>query len=140
MSDRPQQIAKPKVYGNFKQRGLKKPKHQNSRWREDREGMDEKHLAMIRQMPCTHCLKIPACEAHHLKCTGERGMSIKSTDRWTVPLCRIHHDEVENVGAKREIAWFQDIGLDPLELAQDLWKARGALPRMVRVLMAHRVV
>lgn len=139
MSDRPQQLAKPKTYGNFKQRGLKKPRHQNSKWREGREGMDEGHLALIRQMPCTHCLKLPAGEAHHLKCTGERGMSVRSTDKWTVPLCRTHHDEIERAGAKREVAWFRELGIDPLELAGDLWNATGDLPRMVRVLTAHRL-
>jgi hypothetical protein len=136
---RPQQVPKAKVLGNFKARGLKKPKHKNSTWREDREGMDEKHLTLIRQLPCVHCLKVPAGEAHHLKCTGERGMAVRSTDRWTVPLCRIHHDEVERTGARKEVAWFAEIGIDPLELAQDLWSGTGDLPKMVRILTAHRV-
>lgn len=142
MTDWPQQMAKPKVYGNFKKRGLAKVKAKtgNSKWREERPGMSEDHLALIRQMPCCECLKIPCGEAHHLKAnTGERGMSVRSTDRWVVPVCHACHMAVEAVGAKRETAYFQDIGFDPIELAQALWAATGDLPKMVRVLTAHRL-
>ena len=142
MTDWPQQIAKPKVYGNFKKKGLAKIKAKsgNSKWREDRPGMSEAHLALIRQMPCVECLKIPCGEAHHLKAnTGERGMAVRSTDRHALPLCHEHHMAVEAVGAKRETKYFQDLGFDPIELAQDLWSATGDLPKMVRILTAHRL-
>ena len=142
MTDWPQQIAKPKVFGNFKKRGIEKVKAKtgNSKWREDRPGMSEAHLALIRQMPCAECLKIPAGEAHHLKAnTGERGMAVRSTDRYALPMCTLHHGAVEAVGAKRETKYFQDLGFDPIELAQDLWSATGDLPKMVRILTAHRL-
>jgi hypothetical protein len=142
MTDRPQQVAHPKVYGNFKKRGLEKAKAKtgNSKWREERPGMSEDHLALIRKMPCCDCLKLPGGEAHHLKAnTGERGMAVRSTDRWALPMCHEHHMQVEAVGAKRETAHFQDMGFDPIELAQDLWNASGDLAKMVRVLTAHRL-
>lgn len=138
MTDRPQQIAKPKVYGNFKARGLAKPKHKNSRWREDREGMDEQHLACIRQLPCVTCLKVPCGQAHHLKCTGQRGMAVRSTDEHTLPHCHNDHMDIENRGAKQEVAYYRSINIDPLALAKDLWNATGDIAKMTRIVIAHR--
>lgn len=135
---RPQQIAKPHVYGNFKKRGLDKPKHENSRWREEREGMSDDHLALIRKLPCVTCLKVPGGEAHHLKCTGERGMSVRSTDRWALPHCHTCHMEIENLGAKREVAYYASMSIDPLALAEALWKSSRDLGQMARIIIAHR--
>ena len=142
MSDRPGQVPRVHVLGNFKKKGLAKVKAKtgNSKWREERPGMSEAHLALIRQLPCVECLKLPAGEAHHLKAnTGERGMAVRSTDRYALPMCTIHHGAVEAVGAKRETAYFQDLGFDPIELALALWGSTGDLPKMVRVLTAHRL-
>ena len=133
------EVPRERVLGNFRKTGLKKPKHANSKWSDDREGMSDDHLVMIRQLPCCHCLRTPAGEAHHLKeGTKERGMSVRSTDRWSVPLCRLHHDEIERVGTRNETAWFLKIGIDPIELAQALWRSTGDLAKMIRVLLAHR--
>jgi hypothetical protein len=38
---------------------------------------------------------------------------------FTVPLCRIHHRLVHNMG--NEAAWWQDSGIDPVEAAAQLW-------------------
>ena len=138
MTDRPQQIAREKVYGNFKKRGLEREQHQNSAWREERPGMSEEHLALIRQLPCVSCLVLPAGEAHHLKCTGERGMSVRSTDRWALPHCHNCHMEIESRGAKQEIAYYGSFGVDPLALAEALWKSTGDLAQMARIIIAHR--
>ena len=130
------QINRPKVLGNFKNRGPKE-KHQNSRWRKERDGMDESHLALIRKLPC--CItKGKGGEAHHLKSgTGERGMSVRSTDKWAVPISHNAHMDVENAGTKREREHFLAHGIDPHELARDLWSNRGNLEAMLKVLKAH---
>lgn len=131
------EVPREKVYGNFKVRGPKEP-HKNSKWRDDRAGMDGKHLALIRQLPCCVTRRQPGGEAHHLKSgTGERGMSVRSTDKWAVPIAHDAHMDVERAGTKRERQWFLDRGIDPHVLAQDLWGVTGNLEAMGRVLQAH---
>lgn len=127
---------KPSKGERVKARRAKKPAA------ERRDGMDDGHLKFIRAMPCCACLKTPAGEAHHLKeNTGERGMGLRSTDKWAVPLCREHHDEVERAGARNEGKVFHTWGIDdPLQLAADLWRARSDLPHMVRVLYGHKLI
>ena len=44
----------------------------------------------------------------------------KQGDEFTVPLCRMHHREVHRVG--NEEAWWGAAGIDPLSVAQMLWK------------------
>jgi hypothetical protein len=132
------EIFREKVIGNFKPPKAKK--HKNSRWRQDRPGMSDKHLAAVRKLPCTICLKMPAGTVHHLKSnTGERGMSVRSTDQWGVPMCMIHHEEVERAGTKNEVAYFGQVNLDPHELAQALWKIGPDLSMMTKVFVAHRL-
>ena len=139
MPDWPQELRKERVFGNFKpaRRERMKPKKSAA---EKRPGMSEKHLALIRQMPCCVSLKMPAGEAHHIKSgTGERGMGLRSTDRWALPLSHDKHMELERLGSRNEVKWFQQHGIeDPHELAAALWANTGDLSRMVAVLMAHR--
>lgn len=138
MSDRPQEIRKPHVYGNFKIRGPRE-KHKNSQRHKQRPGMSEAHVEMIRKLPCCVTLKTPGGEIHHLKSgTGERGAGLRSTDKWGVPMCHDAHMEVEAAGTRNERQWFLDRGIDPHELAQALWAATGDLARMVNVLMTQR--
>jgi len=134
----PKELRKPHVLGNF--RSLVKTKHKNSKFREERDGIDDTHAANIRKLPCCACLKTPAGTIHHLKAgTNERGMSVRSTDKWGVPLCIADHDEVERIGTRNEATWFQDrVGCDPLELAASLWSNRGDVARMTKVVLAHR--
>lgn len=132
-----------KKLANFRKSRTEGPqKHENSKTYQDRPGMSEAHLALIRKMPCTVCPKMPGGEAHHLKDTPDkdRGMGVRSTDKWAVPLCHEHHIHgVERAGTKNEHAWFKERGIENVVvLASDLWKITGNLPQMVKVLMAHR--
>lgn len=132
----PREIKKQVVLGNFRVRSAK-PKHKNSAWRDKRPGMSEDHLALIRQLPCCVTRGLGG-EAHHLKSgTGERGMAVRSTDRWAVPMGHDAHMEVERAGTRNEASWFAERGIDPHELARDLWAATGDLERMRKVLAAH---
>lgn len=139
MNDWPQELRKERVYGNFKPPRRERMK-KKERAADKRPGMSEAHLSLIRKMPCCVTLRVPAGEAHHLKAgTGERGMGLRSTDRWAVPVCRSVHDEIERIGSRNEVSWFRDHGIeDPIELAAALWANTGDLPRMIAVLMAHR--
>lgn len=111
-------------------------------WRFEREGMSDKHLALIRQLPCTCCPSTRQIEAHHLKSLAagkERGTGLKATDRWAVPLCKWqHHADIERLGSRREVEWFAQFGIDPHALATALWNATGNLDKMRKVLAAHK--
>ena len=106
-----------------------KPK---KRPKKKRKGMDKKHLENIRKLPCLVCGDVPS-EVHHLKQgTGERGMGLRSTDRWAVPLCHAHHiNGVEKLASTQEAVWFMSYGIhNPLEIAAELWEARGDPEKM----------
>lgn len=69
----------------------------------------------------------------------ERSVGVKSTDKWAVPLCKWqHHADVERLGSRREVEWFDQYGIDPHDLANALWKSTGSLERMLKVLVAHK--
>lgn len=132
------QVPREKVFGNFRQRGAKKP-HKNSERYKRRPGMSEEHCALIRQCPCAGCGRKPAGTIHHLKSgTGERGAGLRSTDKWGVPACIHCHETIERAGTRQEVATFASWGIDPHVLAQDLWAATGDLARMTKIVLAHR--
>jgi len=136
------QIKREHVFGNFKKsrtEGPQKP-HKNSEKYKDRPGMSDDHCALIRKMPCAICLRVPAGEIHHLKSVpGSRGAGIRAEDKWGVPLCRTDHEIIERSGTRNEIARFKEARIDNVHLlASDLWGVTGDLPKMIKVLMAHR--
>lgn len=126
-----------KVWCNFRKKGLKEPKGKTAR--EKRPGMSEKHLEAIRKLPCCATGKMPGGEAHHMKNTGERGMGLRSTDKWAVPLAHDPHMELEGMGSRNELAWFQKHGIaDPHALADALWHASPDVARMTKIVIEHR--
>lgn len=132
-------LGKTPPLGSMLKKGGPRAKQQNSDWREDRDGMSDQHLALVRKLPCCVCRRAPAGEVHHLKTTGERGLSVRTCDKWGVPLCRADHDAVENVGARNELRWFKERGIeDVVWLASALWRATGNLPAMVKIVLTHR--
>ena len=46
-------------------------------------------------------------------------MGRKVSDRFTVPVCRLHHRELHRRGNER--AWWENQGIDPLPIAATLW-------------------
>jgi hypothetical protein len=133
----------PRVLANFKppksariKAKLAKPKEK----REGRDGNDADHLAAIRKCVCTVCGKVGGNDPHHLKQnTGERGAGMRSTDKWAVPLCRPHHDEIERIGSRNETRWFADHGVgSPIDLAAALWAASPDVAKMTAIVLAHR--
>jgi hypothetical protein len=106
-----------------------------------REGNCEKHLALIRQLPCCVTGRAGPNDPHHLKsgpAAKERGVGMRATDKWLVPLCRSAHDELERLGSRSEDAWFRAHGIaDVVELAAALWHGTGDVERMTRIVQSH---
>lgn len=125
--------------GNFKPTVTERIKAKRVDTREDRDGNDNAHLAALRKCPCIVTGKMPAGEVHHLKGTGERGMGMRSSDRWGVPLSHVPHMELERVGSRNEMKWFQERGIAaPLDLATALWNASPDIETMTKIIKAHR--
>ena len=104
-----------------------------------RPGMSDEHLKRIRQ--CQSCIsgRTP-CDAHHLRIKGERGVGLKATDKWTVPLTREEHQELHRAAPSfaKEMAWFKARGIDCLTLASALWMNGVDVESMKRIIAAHR--
>ena len=47
-------------------------------------------------------------------------MGRKVSDRFTVPICRLHHRELHRRGDER--IWWKTQGIDPLPVATSLWE------------------
>jgi len=80
----------------------------------------KKHMATVREGGCSICGN-PVADAHHLRTVGDaRGLGIKPGDDKTIPLCRLHHDELHMYGDEK---LFLDMhGIDGVALASSLWK------------------
>jgi hypothetical protein len=79
---------------------------------------NKSHLRFVSSKPCLVCGRQPS-HAHHVRYAQERGLGMKVSDEYTVPLCSVHHDELHRVG--NEKAWWANHGIDPLKVAQELW-------------------
>lgn len=133
----------PRVIGNFKpakSARIRDKVAKPARKRSERDGNDDKHLAAIRKCVCTVCGKVGGNDPHHLKQnTGDRGAGMRSSDKWAVPLCRPHHDEIERIGSRNETRWFAERGVEsPIDLAAALWSASPDVARMTAIILAHR--
>jgi len=84
------------------------------------------HLRYVASQPCVICGRTPS-HAHHVRHAQPRGLALKVSDEFTVPLCAIHHDEIHRTTRERE--WWQQRKIDPLALAAVLWReSRERLP------------
>jgi ERF superfamily protein len=79
---------------------------------------DRDHLKLVATQPCLVCGRTPS-DAHHIKFAEPRAMGRKVSDRFTVPICRLHHRELHRRGNER--AWWESHGIDPLSIAASLW-------------------
>ena len=90
---------------------------------------DKDHLAFVAKQPCLLCGRTPS-DAHHLRFAQPRAMSRKVSDEFTVPLCRTHHRQLHHAGD--EAAWWNDMSVDPLPIAQELWQQSRGREALVR--------
>jgi len=80
---------------------------------------DKDHLKLVAQRACLICARTPS-HAHHLTFAQRRGLSIKVSDEFTVPLCAVHHDECHRSGNER--SWWARYAIDPMQVAAGLWR------------------
>ena len=120
---------------------IRKPKERKPSAEAKREREAPGYVEKIRKLPCC----IPSCNepapshAHHLKCTGERGIGKKSSNRWAIPLCyECHINGVERLGSRQEAAWFRERGILCLDLAAALYANSHSFEAMMNVLKTHR--
>ncbi|MEQ8782540.1 MAG: hypothetical protein RIE06_22975 [Roseibium album] len=88
---------------------------------------DDAHLTFIRQMPSL-ISGIEGCEACHVRYGDPRhrkprtGKGVKPDDAWTVPLLPEEHRSQHTTN---EQAFWKAIGIDPLEVAVQLYAVSG---------------
>ena len=80
---------------------------------------NREHIRFIAQQPCLLCARKPS-DPHHLRFMQPRALGRKASDKFTVPLCRIHHRAVHRAGDER--AWWTLAGIDPIKIARKLWR------------------
>ena len=85
---------------------------------EPKRRRDKAHLRYVATQPCLICGRQPS-DPHHLKFTQPRALGLKVSDEFTVPLCRGHHRQLHQAG--NEIAWWDDLDINALEIAKGLW-------------------
>ena len=90
---------------------------------EPRRQRDKEHLKFVAAQPCLLCGRTPA-DAHHLRFAQPQALGRKVSDEFTVPLCRTHHRQVHHSG--NETAWWQDMSIDPVPIANTLWQETRA--------------
>jgi len=79
----------------------------------------QEHLRFVASQPCLICGRSPS-HAHHVRYAQSKGLRLKVSDEFTVPLCAIHHHQIHTTGKERE--WWQERNVDPLKIADALWK------------------
>ena len=85
----------------------------------------KEHLLFVAQQPCLICGRSPS-HAHHVRFAQSRGLGLKVSDEFTVPLCAIHHQQNHATGNER--LWWQEHKIDPLAVATHLWRESQHLP------------
>jgi DNA recombination protein Rad52 len=80
---------------------------------------DKAHLKFVASQPCLICGRQPS-DPHHLRFAQPRGIGLKVSDEFTVPLCRGHHRQLHQAG--NEVTWWENLQIDALASAKDLWK------------------
>jgi hypothetical protein len=86
---------------------------------------DKDHRKFVATQPCIVCGRTPA-DPHHLRFAQPRALGRKVSDEFTVPICRVHHDELHKRGD--EAAWWKSVNIDPAPIALALWRRTPPRP------------
>ena len=80
----------------------------------------KEHLKFVAQQPCLVCGRSPS-HAHHVRYAQPRGLGLKVSDEFTVPVCATHHHQLHQTGNER--TWWEEKKIDPLPVAEGLWRS-----------------
>ena len=86
---------------------------------EPKRRRDKSHLRFVASQPCLVCGRHPS-DPHHLRFAQPRALGAKVSDEFTVPLCRGHHRQLHQAG--NEITWWEDLNINALPTARQLWE------------------
>jgi hypothetical protein len=93
------------------------------------------HLAAIRRLRCLSCGRTPCGEAAHLRMSApgkpNPGIGRKPEDRWALPLCHWCHMTQHSMG---ERAYWDQLGIDPIAVAQALFAVSPDIEAMLNVI------
>jgi hypothetical protein len=96
-----------------------------------------RHQAFIRSLPCLSCGKRAPSE-----CAQVGGLGLRRTDYYLVPLCGpatvwqdCCHSRKHYLGAAR---FWSELGIEPLELASQLWRVSGDVTTGLRTVRRAR--
>jgi len=84
---------------------------------------DKDHRKFVSSQPCVVCGRTPA-DAHHLRFAQPRALGLKVSDEFTIPVCRVHHRKLHEIGDEQ--VWWRQLNIDPLPIALNLWQRGGA--------------
>src|SRR5215467_13833003 len=85
---------------------------------------DKAHREFVCSQPCLICGRRPS-DVHHLRFGQPRALGRRVSDEFIVPLCRVHHRDLHRRGDEKQ--WWEATSIDPMEVAQRLWReTRGA--------------
>jgi hypothetical protein len=86
---------------------------------EPKRHRSKEHLKYVAQQPCLICGRSPS-HAHHVRFAQSKGLALKVSDEFTVPLCAIHHSQNHTTGDER--GWWRRHNIEPLAIARSLWE------------------
>ena len=86
---------------------------------EPKRHRSKEHLQYVAQQPCLICGRSPS-HAHHIRFAQSKGLALKVSDEFTVPLCAIHHSDNHSTGDEK--GWWQRHNIEPLAIARHLWE------------------
>jgi len=90
-----------------------------------RRRRDKIHRRFVSAQACIVCGRQPS-DAHHLRFAQAKALGSKVSDEFTVPLCRSHHRELHRAGD--ELRWWARFGIDPIAIADKLWRQTHPVP------------
>jgi hypothetical protein len=93
---------------------------------EPKRHRSKEHLKFVASQSCLICGRTPS-HAHHIRYAQPKGLALKVSDEFTVPLCAAHHSENHMTG--NEPKWWQDHNIEPLSVARKLWQEFRELNR-----------
>jgi hypothetical protein len=102
---------------------------------------DSPHRKFVGSLPCLICGNEHCSEAAHIRMADQSiakpstGMQQKSDDKFTVPLCNLHHAAQHSMN---ERYFWQSAGIDPVKVALALYSVTGDHAAGCRIVYASR--